>query len=107
MINDRVIEAANPIVRAYALTKQVDTGDNQLTILQDIHLEVNAGESIAVIGASGSGKSTLLGLLAGLDVPTSGQVYLDGEEIFLLDEHELNNLCTRRRIEITCGLIGK
>ncbi|MCW5598974.1 ABC transporter ATP-binding protein [Nitrosomonas sp.] len=95
MINDRVIEAANPIVRAYALTKQVDTGDNQLTILQDIHLEVNAGESIAVIGASGSGKSTLLGLLAGLDVPTSGQVYLDGEEIFLLDEDERAALRSR------------
>ncbi|CAE6486560.1 putative transporter subunit: ATP-binding component of ABC superfamily [Nitrosomonas nitrosa] len=95
MINDRVIEAANPIVRAHALTKQVDTGDNQLTILQDIHLEVNAGESIAVIGASGSGKSTLLGLLAGLDVPTSGQVYLDGEEIFLLDEDERAALRSR------------
>lgn len=96
MMKDGVIEeAAYPIVRANALTKQVDTGDNQLTILRDIHLEVNAGESIAVVGASGSGKSTLLGLLAGLDVPTRGQVYLDGEEIFLLDEDERAALRSR------------
>lgn len=94
-MNDRVKELVPPIVRATALTKQVDTGDNQLTILQDIYLEVNAGESIAVIGASGSGKSTLLGLLAGLDVPTSGQVCLDGEEIFLLDEDERAALRSR------------
>lgn len=94
-MNDRVKELVPSIVRATALTKQVDTGDNQLTILQDIYLEVNAGESIAVIGASGSGKSTLLGLLAGLDVPTSGQVCLDGEEIFLLDEDERAALRSR------------
>lgn len=87
-MNNRVNELIHPIVLANALTKQVDTGENQLTILQDIHLEVNAGESIAIVGASGSGKSTLLGLLAGLDVPTSGQVYLEGEDIFLLDEDE-------------------
>lgn len=88
-------QVAHPIVRANALTKQVDTGDNQLTILQDIHLEVNAGESIAVVGASGSGKSTLLGLLAGLDVPTSGHVYLDGVDIFLLNEDERAALRSR------------
>ncbi len=75
-----------PIVQAVALTKQVSTGDEQLTILEDINLEVNAGDSVAVVGASGSGKSTLLGLLAGLDTPSSGKVHLDGEDIFLLDE---------------------
>ena len=75
-----------PIVQATALTKQVSTGDEQLTILEDINLEVNAGDSVAVVGASGSGKSTLLGLLAGLDTPSSGKVHLDGEDIFLLDE---------------------
>ena len=75
-----------PIVQATALTKQVSTGEVQLTILEDINLEVNAGDSVAVVGASGSGKSTLLGLLAGLDTPSSGKVHLDGEDIFLLDE---------------------
>jgi putative ABC transport system ATP-binding protein len=58
----------------------------QLVILQDIDLAVMPGEAVAIIGASGSGKSTLLGLLAGLDVPTSGSVRLDGKELFGMDE---------------------
>lgn len=75
-----------PIVQAAGLTKQVSTGDKTLTILENINLEVNAGDSVAVVGASGSGKSTLLGLLAGLDTPSSGKVHLDGQDIFSLDE---------------------
>lgn len=75
-----------PILWTQTLTKQVNTGDKQLTILQDIDLQVNIGEAVAIIGASGSGKSTLLGLLAGLDLPTSGKVHLDGIDIFSLDE---------------------
>lgn len=71
-----------------ALTKQVGTGDTHLTILQDIHLQINSGETVAIIGASGSGKSTLLALLAGLDLPTSGKVYLDQVDIFLLNEDQ-------------------
>jgi putative ABC transport system ATP-binding protein len=75
-----------PIVQAIGLTKQVSTGNEQLTILDNVNLEVNAGDSVAVVGASGSGKSTLLGLLAGLDTPSAGKVHLDGEDIFLLGE---------------------
>jgi len=75
-----------PILWTHALTKQVSTGDTQLTILQDIDLQVYAGEAVAIIGASGSGKSTLLGLLAGLDLPTAGKVHLDAVDIFTLDE---------------------
>ncbi|PSJ18829.1 ABC transporter ATP-binding protein [Nitrosomonas supralitoralis] len=74
------------ILWTHALTKQVNTGDTQLTILQDINLQVSAGEAVAIIGASGSGKSTLLGLLAGLDLPTTGKVHLDAVDIFSLDE---------------------
>ena len=77
-----------PIVQAISLTKRVRNSDTQLTILQDINLDVNAGEAVSIVGASGSGKSTLLGLLAGLDTPSSGKVYLNGEDIFLLDEDE-------------------
>ena len=83
------------IVQATALNKTVALGDKLLIILQDINLQVNAGESVAIVGASGSGKSTLLGLLAGLDVPTSGQVFLDTEAIFLLDEDQRAALRSR------------
>ena len=57
-----------------------------LTILHDINFELRAQESVAIVGASGSGKSTLLSIIAGLDVPTSGQVRLAGTELFTLDE---------------------
>ena len=74
------------IVQAIGLGKQVLSGDSPLTILQDVSFEVEAGASLAIVGASGSGKSTLLGLLAGLDVPSSGSVSLDGSDLFKLDE---------------------
>jgi putative ABC transport system ATP-binding protein len=73
-------------VKAVALGKQVDTGRNRLTILQDVSFEIEAGEAVAILGASGSGKTTLLGLLAGLDVPTSGSVLIDGADLSTLDE---------------------
>jgi putative ABC transport system ATP-binding protein len=62
------------------------SGDSPLTILHDVSFAVEAGDSLAIVGASGSGKSTLLGLLAGLDVPSSGSVSLNGTDIFALDE---------------------
>ncbi len=74
------------IVQAVGLTKQVLSGDSPLTILHDVTFAVEAGESLAIVGASGSGKSTLLGLLAGLDVPSSGSVLLHGADLFKLDE---------------------
>jgi putative ABC transport system ATP-binding protein len=74
------------IVQAAGLTKQVLSGDSPLTILHDVSFAVEAGDSLAIVGASGSGKSTLLGLLAGLDVPTGGSVSLNGKDIFALDE---------------------
>jgi putative ABC transport system ATP-binding protein len=74
------------IVRAEGLTKQVSTPDHVLTIVKDATFAVRAGESVAIVGASGSGKSTLLGLLAGLDVPSSGRVWIAGEDLFALDE---------------------
>ncbi len=74
------------IVQAVSLTKQVMSGDQPLTILHDVTFAVEAGESLAIVGASGSGKSTLLGLLAGLDVPSNGKVLLHGTDLFGLDE---------------------
>jgi putative ABC transport system ATP-binding protein len=68
------------------LAKLVKTADGDLGILHDIDFEIEQGESIAIVGASGSGKSTLLSLLAGLDLPTSGQVYLMDQSLSEMDE---------------------
>ena len=73
-------------VQAHALTKEVASGDERLTILHQISFSVMAGEAVAIVGASGSGKSTLLGLLAGLDSPSAGTVHLAGEDLHALDE---------------------
>ncbi|MFZ2541990.1 MAG: ABC transporter ATP-binding protein [Gallionella sp.] len=74
------------IVQAISLGKQVLSGEQPLTILHDVNFAVEVGDSLAILGASGSGKSTLLGLLAGLDVPSSGNVRLNGADLFALDE---------------------
>jgi putative ABC transport system ATP-binding protein len=69
-----------------ALSKRVADAAGELTILDNVSLRVEAGETLAIVGASGSGKSTLLGILAGLDTPTSGTVSLHGGDLFALDE---------------------
>lgn len=74
------------ILDVRAITKTVATQEGDLEILQPISMSVAAGESVAITGASGSGKSTLLGILAGLDVPSSGEVYLNTHCLTSLDE---------------------
>ena len=76
----------NPIVAARDLGRRVTTAAGPLQILSDIVLEINAAESVAITGVSGSGKSTLLGLLAGLDLPSSGEVWLAGQRLNELDD---------------------
>jgi len=79
-------ELADPQVIARELHKEVQGPGGLLIILQQLDLEVGAGEAVAILGASGSGKSTLLGLLAGLDQPTRGEVRLLGNNLSGLDE---------------------
>jgi len=74
------------IIRAEKLGKRVASPEGELVILDDISFAILPGESVAVVGASGSGKSTLLGLLAGLDTPTAGRVWLAGVDLNSLDE---------------------
>jgi putative ABC transport system ATP-binding protein len=73
-------------LKAENLSKTVTSPEGMLTILDQVNLQVSHGERIAIIGASGAGKSTLLGLLAGLDLPTSGKVWLGDHELTALSE---------------------
>ena len=82
MDSDRIA----PILRAERLGRQVQAPAGKLTILAAVSLSVVAGESLAIVGPSGAGKSTLLGLLAGLDLPSSGRVWLDGTDLASLNE---------------------
>jgi putative ABC transport system ATP-binding protein len=84
------------VLEARKLTKQVSSPEGPLTIVRDISLTVAARESIAIVGASGAGKSTLLALLAGLDQPTSGEVWLAGSNLALLDEDHRARLRAQR-----------
>jgi putative ABC transport system ATP-binding protein len=77
---------ARTVLEARKLRKEVSSPEGALTILDDVSLAVDGGETVAIVGASGAGKSTLLALLAGLDEPSSGQVFLDGQELSALDE---------------------
>ncbi|MCA1625844.1 MAG: ABC transporter ATP-binding protein [Acidobacteria bacterium] len=74
------------------VTKTVRSGAEDLTILDDVSLEIPAGEFVAVTGASGSGKSTLLGLIAGLDAPSSGTILIDEANVTAMSEDDLASL---------------
>jgi putative ABC transport system ATP-binding protein len=77
---------AEPVLKAEKITKQVSSPEGTLTILAEVDLGIAAGETVAIVGSSGAGKSTLLALLAGLDEPSSGRVWLNGAELSALDE---------------------
>ncbi|MDA0148482.1 ABC transporter ATP-binding protein [Vibrio sp. LaRot3] len=74
------------VIKATSLSKTVSTNQEQLTILDGVNLDIKSGEMVAIVGTSGAGKSTLMTLLAGLDVPTSGEVSLLGKPLSSLDD---------------------
>jgi len=88
----------NAMIVTEHLNKSVAISDSRLDILVDVNLTIGLGESVAVVGVSGSGKSTLLSLLAGLDLPTSGRVLLEG--------HPLNELDEDGRAELRGRMVG-
>ena len=77
------------ILRVEHLTKTYGSGDTAVTALDDVSLTVAAGEFVAIVGSSGSGKSTLLHMVGGVDRPTSGAVYLGGEDVFSRTDEQL------------------
>lgn len=85
-----------PRVVLRGLTRRFHTGGRDLTILDGVDLTIEAGETVAILGPSGSGKSTLLGLIAGLDRPTAGEIFLDGEPVHALSEDALALLRLRK-----------
>src|SRR5438552_300888 len=80
------LKLMQPLIRAEGLTKVVQSGDEPLSILENVTFDVEPGAAVAIVGASGSGKTTLLGLLAGLDRPTAGDVVIDGTTLSSLSE---------------------
>ncbi len=76
-------------LRIENLCKVYGREDNQVTALDHVSLEIEQGDFVAIIGSSGSGKSTLLHIIAGVDVPTSGKVYLDGQDVYAQDNERL------------------
>src|SRR3569833_1745550 len=91
MTQSAMLSAQAPTIResvltAENLTKRVTSPEGSLTIVHDVSFDIASGESVAIVGASGAGKSTLLALLAGLDLPPSGRVLLEGQDLAKLDE---------------------
>ncbi len=76
------------ILRAEHVTKVYGTGENQVKALDDVSFSVNKGEFLAIIGPSGSGKSTLLHVLGGVDVPTSGKVFMEGTDVYAQNQNQ-------------------
>ncbi len=83
------------VLSCRSLRKEFRQGPVTLTVLEDLDFEVRAGERVAIVGASGSGKTTLLQLLGGLDDPTAGQVWIDGQEVSSLSEADRGRLRNR------------
>jgi putative ABC transport system ATP-binding protein len=81
--------ANSSAIAVRGVTREIDTGTHVVKILKGIDFEIAHGEFAAIMGASGSGKSTLLGLLAGLDAPTTGEIFLDGVNITNLNEDDM------------------
>nr|WP_312230477.1 lipoprotein-releasing ABC transporter ATP-binding protein LolD [Pseudomonas sp.] len=95
-MSDPVVQAqANAVLSCRNLSKRYEEGPQSVTVLNDLQLELLPGERVAIVGSSGSGKSTLLNMLGGLDTPSSGSVWLAGEQLSALNEKQRGLLRNR------------
>ncbi|MDH5709758.1 MAG: ABC transporter ATP-binding protein [Hylemonella sp.] len=83
------VKSNGTLIDLHDLVKTYKTGAGDVTVLQDVTLQVQAGEFVSVVGPSGSGKSTLLNMITGIDRPTEGQVFVGGEAVHELSENQL------------------
>ncbi|XXF07346.1 lipoprotein-releasing ABC transporter ATP-binding protein LolD [Pseudomonas sp. D2-3] len=95
-MSDPVVQAqANAVLSCRNLSKRYEEGPQSVVVLDDLQLELFPGERVAIVGSSGSGKSTLLNMLGGLDTPSSGSVWLAGEQLSALNEKQRGLLRNR------------
>ncbi|SUC32279.1 Macrolide export ATP-binding/permease protein MacB [Providencia rettgeri] len=80
------------LIDLQGITRRYGEGENQVTVLKNVSLQINAGEMVAIIGASGSGKSTLMNIIGCLDKPTEGNYCIDGQSVATLDNDQLAEL---------------
>jgi len=99
-----VAPAAVPVVACRDLRKTYRNGPLDVPVLLGIDLDVAVGERVAIVGASGSGKSTLLHLLGGLDLPTGGEVRVEGAALALLSEAARGTVRNRAAMPSTCSM---
>jgi len=113
-----------PILKVEQIYKSYVSSAGEIPILKNINFEVRRGEFVSIVGPSGSGKSTLLNILGTLDRPTEGDIFIDGEDVFSLDDHDLaylrnnaigfifqsynliNRASVLKNIEIPCIIAG-
>ena len=91
-----MMTAPQPVLDLREITKTYRMGEQTLQVLNGISLKVNPGEFVAIMGPSGSGKSTLMNMIGALDQPTSGEYFLDGENVACLSEHQLAQVRNRK-----------
>ncbi|KAB0548877.1 lipoprotein-releasing ABC transporter ATP-binding protein LolD [Pseudomonas argentinensis] len=94
-MSDPVVQAQGAVLSCRNLSKRYEEGPQSVVVLDDLQLELHPGERVAIVGSSGSGKSTLLNMLGGLDTPSSGSVWLAGEELSALNEKQRGLLRNR------------
>jgi putative ABC transport system ATP-binding protein len=90
------MSATDPVIRAVDLVKTYKMGDETVSALAGVSLTIDAGDYVAIMGPSGSGKSTMMNLIGALDVPTSGQMFIDGRDIGTLGSDDLAELRNRK-----------